>query len=172
MICITIASFVTIYVHTDCWSLFAECLVVHRLRKRYFRSLLWQETAFFDSLPAGEVSTRLTDDIETIRAGTFEKVGNCVSTFSYSFGAYAVAFGKNARLAGMLVSPAPAYFLWPQSVVNMFENTQVICQMTLPPPHQSPRDHYQTWRWSMLSGPVKSWKTSLLRTWAKHKKKG
>lgn len=146
MICITIASFVTIYVHTDCWSLFAECLVVHRLRKRYFRSLLWQETAFFDSLPAGEVSTRLTDDIETIRAGTFEKVGNCVSTFSYSFGAYAVAFGKNARLAGMLVSPAPAYFLWPQSVVNMFENTQVICQMTLPPPHQSPRDHYQTWR--------------------------
>ena len=169
MVYITIANFVDIYVHTGCWTLFGKRLV-HRLRKRYFRSLLRQEIAFFDNLPAGEVSTRLTD-IETIRTGTSEKVGICVSSFSYSFGAYAVAFVKNARLAGMLVSLVPAYFLWPQSVVNMFENTQVACQITLPP-HQSPRNHYRTWPCSMLSGPVKGWKPSLLRTRAKHKKKG
>ena len=146
MVYLTIANFVAIYVHTGCWSLFGERLVRH-LRKRYFRSLLRQEIAFFDNLSAGEVSTRLTDDIETIRTGRSEEVGICVSSFSYSFGAYPVTFVKNARLAGMLVFLVPAYFL-------------------------SPRNHYQTWRWSMLSGPVKGWKPSLLRTWAKHKKKG
>ena len=86
MVYTTIANFVAIYIHTSCWSAFGERLV-HRLRKRYLRSLLSQEIAFFDKLPSGEVSTRLTSDIETIRAGTSEKVGICVLSFSYFFGA-------------------------------------------------------------------------------------
>lgn len=107
---ITIANFLAIYAHTGCWSLFGERLV-RRLRSHYFKSLLRQEIAFFDDISAGEVSARLTSDIETIRSGTSEKVGICISSFSYLLGAYIVAFIKAPKLAGMLVALFPAYIL-------------------------------------------------------------
>ena len=110
MIYISIANFVAIYVHAGCWTLFGERLV-GRLRRRYFKSILRQEMAFFDRLPAGEVPTRLTIDMETIRTGTSEKVGIFVSSFAYFIGAYIVAFLKVPRLAGMLTFMIPAYIL-------------------------------------------------------------
>ena len=110
MIYISIANFIAIYVHTCCWSLFGERLV-GRLRRCYFKSLLRQEMAFFDNLPAGEVPTRLTTDMETIRIGTSEKVGIFISSFAYLVGAYIVAFVKVPRLAGMLTFMIPAYIL-------------------------------------------------------------
>ena len=110
MIYISIANFIAIYFHAGCWTLFGERLV-GRLRRRYFKSLLRQEMAFFDRLPAGEVPTRLTTDMEIIRTGTSEKVGIFISSFSYFVGAYIVAFLKVPRLAGMLSFMVPAYIL-------------------------------------------------------------
>lgn len=107
---ITIANFLAIYIHTGCWGLFGERLV-RRMRTHYFKSLLRQEITFFDGLSAGEVSVRLTTDIEIIRSGTSEKVGICISSFSYLVGAYIVAFIKAPKLAGMLVALVPAYVL-------------------------------------------------------------
>ena len=110
MIYISIGNFVAIYIHASCWSLFGERLV-GRLRRQYFRSLLHQEMAFFDTLPAGEVSTRLTTDMETIRAGTSEKVGIFTSSLAYFVGAYIVAFMKVPKLAGMLTFMIPAFIM-------------------------------------------------------------
>ncbi|KAL6712889.1 hypothetical protein ACLMJK_009601 [Lecanora helva] len=67
--------------------------------------------AFFDNMPAGEVATRLTTDMETIRIGTSEKVGLFISSFAYLVGAYIVAFLKAPRLAGILTFMIPAYIL-------------------------------------------------------------
>jgi len=106
---VTIASFSLIYVHSFAWSLFGERLV-RRLRERYFTALLRQEPAFFDSLEAGEVSSRLAGDLEVIQTGTSEKVGICISSLSYFIAAYAVAFYKDARLTAMLVVVIPAFF--------------------------------------------------------------
>ncbi|KAL9032303.1 MAG: hypothetical protein Q9180_006582, partial [Flavoplaca navasiana] len=100
---VSIANFFAIYVHTGCFSLFGERLV-RRMRENYFRGLLRQEIAFFDNLPAGDVASCLTSDIETIRSGTSEKVGIVISSFSYLVGAYIVSFIKDAKLAAMLVS--------------------------------------------------------------------
>ena len=105
---ITIANFCAIYIHAGCWSMFGERLV-RRMRESYFKGLLRQEVGFFDSLPAGDVTQRLTSDIETIRTGTSEKVGIVISSFSYLCGAYIVAFMKEPRLAGMLVCLIPTY---------------------------------------------------------------
>ncbi|KAL8988054.1 MAG: hypothetical protein Q9177_002814, partial [Variospora cf. flavescens] len=110
LVYISLANFFAIYLHTLCWSLFGERLV-SRLRRQYFQSLLRQEMAFFDKLPAGEVPTRLTSDMEIIRVGTSEKVGIFISSFAYLIGAYIVAFMKAPKLAGMLVFMIPAYFL-------------------------------------------------------------
>ncbi|KAJ5483250.1 hypothetical protein N7530_002496 [Penicillium desertorum] len=61
--------------------------------------------------PPGEVASRLNTDIQTIRSGTAEKVGICISSFSFFVTAYIVAFIKDSILAAMLLSLIPAYFI-------------------------------------------------------------
>lgn len=107
---LAIAQFVTMYIHLCCWSL-GGARLAQRLREKYLRSLLRQEACFFDNLPAGEVSSRLNGDIQSIRAGTSEKVGICISSASFFVTAYVVAFIKQKALAGMLASLIPAYFI-------------------------------------------------------------
>lgn len=107
---LAIAQFVTIYIHLSCWSLNGARLA-QRLREKYIRNLLRQEPSYFDSLPPGEVSSRLNGDIQAIRSGTAEKVGICLSSVSFFVTAYIVAFIKNSELAAMLISLIPAYFL-------------------------------------------------------------
>jgi ATP-binding cassette subfamily B (MDR/TAP) protein 1 len=110
VIYVSIANFVLIYVHTSCWSLVGEH-TVRRLRKRYLSALLRQELAFFDTLPSGEVASRLDVDLSAIQTGTSEKVGLVISSVSYFVAAYIVAFLKAPRLAGMLFSIVPAFLL-------------------------------------------------------------
>ncbi|KAL7626127.1 hypothetical protein AAE478_002897 [Parahypoxylon ruwenzoriense] len=105
-----LAQFALIYIYIVCWNLFGDRLA-HRLRERYFRSLLRQEVSFFDKLPAGEVSSRLSADINIIKSGTSEKVGVYMGSLAMFVTAYIIAFIKNARLAGILVSLVPAFMM-------------------------------------------------------------
>ncbi|KAH7419641.1 ABC multidrug transporter SitT [Cadophora sp. MPI-SDFR-AT-0126] len=107
---LAIAQFVLIYAHLLCWTLTGARLA-QRLRETYLQNLLRQEPLFFDNLPAGEVASRLNTDIQAIRSGTSEKVGICLSSFSFFVTAYIVAFIKDTKLAAMLISLIPAYFL-------------------------------------------------------------
>jgi ATP-binding cassette subfamily B (MDR/TAP) protein 1 len=107
---LAIAQFVLIYGHLTCWSLNGARLA-QRLRESYLQNLLRQEPSYFDKLPPGEVASRLNGDIQAIRSGTSEKVGICLSSLSFFVTAYIVAFVKDYRLAAMLVSLVPAYFL-------------------------------------------------------------
>jgi ATP-binding cassette, subfamily B (MDR/TAP), member 1 len=107
---LAIAQFVLIYAHLSCWTLTGARLA-QRLRERYLQNLLRQEPSFFDNLPPGEVASRLNGDIQAIRSGTSEKVGICISSLSFFVTAYIVAFIKDYRLAAMLVSLVPAYFM-------------------------------------------------------------
>ncbi|KAF2136003.1 uncharacterized protein K452DRAFT_322712 [Aplosporella prunicola CBS 121167] len=107
---LAIAQFVLIYVHLLCWTLTGARLA-QRLRENYLQNLLRQEPSFFDGLPPGEVASRLHSDIQTIRSGTSEKVGICLSSLSFFITAYIVAFIKQSELAGMLVSLVPCYFI-------------------------------------------------------------
>lgn len=107
---LAVAQFVTIYAHLLCWTLVGARLA-QRLRENYLQNLLRQEPSFFDKLPPGEVASRLDTDIQSIRSGTSEKVGIFISTLSFFATAYIVAFIKDYRLAAMLISLIPAYFL-------------------------------------------------------------
>ncbi|KAI2785513.1 putative ABC transporter [Daldinia loculata] len=104
------AQLALVYIFSVCWNLFGDRLA-HRLRERYFRSLLRQEVSFFDKLPAGEVSSRLSADINVIKSGTSEKVGVYMGSLAMFITSYVVAFIKNAKLAGILVSLVPAFML-------------------------------------------------------------
>lgn len=107
---LAIAQFVLIYAHLVCWSLYGARLA-QRLRERYLESLLRQDPSYFDKLTPGEVASRLSADIQTIRSGTSEKVGICLSSLSFFVTAYIVAFIKDYKLAAMLISLVPAYML-------------------------------------------------------------
>lgn len=110
VIYVTIANFCLIWLHCSCWSLFGERLV-RRLRHRYLSALLRQDLAYFETLPAGDIATRLDADLTTVQAGTSEKVGIVVQSVSYFVAAYIVAFLKDAKLAGILVSLVPCFLL-------------------------------------------------------------
>ncbi|CAI4211638.1 unnamed protein product [Parascedosporium putredinis] len=105
-----IASLVLIYTYIVCWNLFSQRLA-QRLREKYFITLLGQDAAFFDTRKAGEVSTRLNSDIQVVQSGTSEKVGMYIATISFFITAYVVGFTRDAKLAGMLISLAPAFLL-------------------------------------------------------------
>ncbi|KAJ5366477.1 hypothetical protein N7541_000418 [Penicillium brevicompactum] len=107
---IGIAYLVLIYIYVFSWNMTGERLA-QRLREKYFKSILRQDVAFFDNLPAGEVSSRITGDITTIQQGTSEKVGIVINAVAFFVTAYIVAFIKDPKLAGMLVSLTPAYLI-------------------------------------------------------------
>ncbi|KAJ5553363.1 hypothetical protein N7494_002741 [Penicillium frequentans] len=110
VIYITIANFCFLYIHCSCWSYVSE-RIARRYRRRYFESIIRQETGYVESLPAGDVISRLVSDIEVIQSGTSEKVGIVISTVSYFVTSYIVAFIKVPQIAGMLVSVVPCYFI-------------------------------------------------------------
>ncbi|PHH87185.1 hypothetical protein CDD83_9203 [Cordyceps sp. RAO-2017] len=107
---VTFANFALIYLSTGAWSLFGERLV-RRLRYGYLCALLRQEIAFFETLETGHVAARLDSDLLTIQTGVSEKVGIVIQSVSYFAVAYIVAFIKAPKLAGMLFSLVPAYFI-------------------------------------------------------------
>jgi len=107
---LAVAQFVTIYGHLLCWSLYGARLA-QRLRETYLQKLLRQEPSYFDQLPPGEVASRLSTDIQTIRSGTSEKVGICLSSVSFFVTAYIVAFILHYELAATLIWLVPAYFI-------------------------------------------------------------
>ncbi|KAL4891455.1 P-loop containing nucleoside triphosphate hydrolase protein [Aspergillus ambiguus] len=107
---IGIAYLVLIYIYVVTWNLTGERLA-QRLREKYFQALLRQDAAFFDNLPAGEASSRITGEVTTVQQGTSEKVGIVMNSIAFFITAYIVAFIKDARLAGMLVSLTPAYLI-------------------------------------------------------------
>lgn len=104
------AALVLIFIYVVCWSLLSQRLA-HRLRQHYFQSLLRQEQAFIDQHQAGEVSSRLNGDIQAVQSGCCEKVGIFIAGLSFFITAYVVAFIKEAKLAGMLISLVPAFLL-------------------------------------------------------------
>ncbi|KAB8276954.1 P-loop containing nucleoside triphosphate hydrolase protein [Aspergillus minisclerotigenes] len=107
---IGIAYFALIYIYVLCWNLSGERLA-QRLREKYFSAILRQDAAFFDNLPAGEVSSRITGEIAVIQQGSSEKVGIVINSIAFFITAYIVAFIKDPKLAGMLVSLTPAYLI-------------------------------------------------------------
>lgn len=107
---IGIAYLFLIYIYVLSWNLTGERLA-QRLREKYFKALLRQDVAFFDNLPAGEASSRITGDITTVQQGTSEKVGIVINSLAFFVTAYIVAFIKDPKLAGMLVSLTPAYLI-------------------------------------------------------------
>jgi len=82
-----VGSFIASYLSFACWMIAGERQAI-RIRKKYFKSLLSQEIAFFDSINPNELSTKIAEECFNIQGGIGEKV----STFLYSLSMFVCGF--------------------------------------------------------------------------------
>ena len=103
---IGVFSFLMSYLSFASWMIIGEKQAIE-IRKRYFRSLLKQEIAFFDSINPNELSTKIADECKTIEEGIGEKV----ATFSYSLtmfiAGFIIAYIKGWQLALVCTGVVP-----------------------------------------------------------------
>ncbi|KAI9035989.1 putative ABC multidrug transporter [Aspergillus affinis] len=95
---LAVAEFITIYIATVGF-IYTGDHVVQRIRVEYLRAILRQNIAFFDTLGAGEVTTRITADTNMIQDGISEKVGLTLTGLSTFVTAFVIAYIKYWKLA-------------------------------------------------------------------------
>ena len=98
------------YIYTCAFIISGENMT-RRIREQYLRAILRQNTAYFDKLGAGEVTTRITADTNLIQDGISEKIGLVLQGLATFVSAFVVAFIKNWKLSIILFTIVPAMFL-------------------------------------------------------------
>lgn len=65
------------YIQVAFWSITCE-RQTHRLREKLFRSILCKEISYFDTNKTGQLSTRLTEDVNKVHDGTGDKIASAL----------------------------------------------------------------------------------------------
>lgn len=107
---LAIGSFGAVYVTTVGFIYTGEH-ITQQLRERYLAAILRQNIAFFDKTGAGEITTRITADMNTIQGGISEKVGLTLTGLATFFGALVVGFIKGWKLTLILTSVIVSMFV-------------------------------------------------------------
>ena len=101
-----IASFVAGYFGYSCWMRVGEKASIE-IRKRYFKSLLQQEIAFYDSINPNELSTKISEECFNIQQGVGEKVATFCHCIGLFFAGLIIGYIKGWQLALVLTGFAP-----------------------------------------------------------------
>lgn len=83
-----------------CWSVTGD-RVSKKTRERLLRRALGMDMTYFDTV-SPDLSSILTEKMQTIQLGTSEKVGLFIASISYFISAFTVGFMLNARLTGVM----------------------------------------------------------------------
>ncbi|ORZ38750.1 P-loop containing nucleoside triphosphate hydrolase protein [Catenaria anguillulae PL171] len=98
------------FLQMSMWQWSAEAQT-HRIKRAYFTALLRQEVAYFDGQRRGEVTSRITSDVQTVEEGLGDKVGHTLQYVSTFVVAWVIAFTKDAVLTGVLMACMPFLLL-------------------------------------------------------------
>lgn len=79
-------------------------VITSRIREQYLAAILRQNTAYFDKLGAGEVTSRISNDTNAIQEGISEKPGIIVSGISTFVCALIISFVKDWKLALIMLA--------------------------------------------------------------------
>lgn len=85
--------------------------IVQKIRIQYLRAILRQNIAFFDSIGAGEITSRITADTNLIQDGISEKIGLALTGLSTFVTAFIIAYIKFWKLALVCTSTLGALLL-------------------------------------------------------------
>eukprot|EP00002_Diphylleia_rotans_P014621 TRINITY_DN2848_c0_g1_i8.p1 TRINITY_DN2848_c0_g1~~TRINITY_DN2848_c0_g1_i8.p1 ORF type:complete len:1149 (-),score=251.56 TRINITY_DN2848_c0_g1_i8:291-3737(-) len=94
------------YAEVAFWMMAGERQAI-RYREEYFKAILRQDIAWFDTQKTGELTSALSSDIVDIQEAIGEKVGNAIHHFfTFLFG-FIVGFIQGWQLALVIISVAP-----------------------------------------------------------------
>ncbi|KAM4030758.1 ATP-dependent translocase ABCB1-like isoform 2-T3 [Anomaloglossus baeobatrachus] len=79
----------------------------HRIRQRFFKAVLHQDMAWFDSNQIGTLNTRLTEDINTIHEGYGDKIAIFSQYFSTFIAGIVIGFVNGWKLTLVILSVSP-----------------------------------------------------------------
>ncbi|KAG6377083.1 P-loop containing nucleoside triphosphate hydrolase protein [Boletus reticuloceps] len=98
LVYIGIGTLVCTFTYTVIWVYTGE-VNAKRIRERYLQAILRQDIAYFDSVGAGEVATRIQTDTHLVQQGISEKVPLAVSFISAFITGFVLAYARSWRLA-------------------------------------------------------------------------
>uniref|UniRef100_A0AC34QR34 Uncharacterized protein n=1 Tax=Panagrolaimus sp. JU765 TaxID=591449 RepID=A0AC34QR34_9BILA len=101
-----VVMFITSYVQIACWESVAERMV-NKLRNNYLLSILRQEIAWFDTRQTGNLTSRLTDDLERVREGLGDKLSLFIQMLSAFFAGFVVGFIYNWQMSLVMLCFTP-----------------------------------------------------------------
>jgi ATP-binding cassette subfamily B (MDR/TAP) protein 1 len=102
-----IAEFVFIYIATVGFYHAGE-RITRNLRRAYLKAIIRQNIAFFDNLNAGEVTTRITSDMNRIQEGITSKISVSLTAGATFVAAVIISFIEYWKLALILLSTVVA----------------------------------------------------------------
>ncbi|XP_063686131.1 ATP-dependent translocase ABCB1-like [Bolinopsis microptera] len=78
-----------------------------KARNEYFRAIMRQEIGWFDETSSGELTTRLTSDINKLKDGMSDKVSMAVQWITAFLAGFIIAFFYEWRLSLVIMSTSP-----------------------------------------------------------------
>ncbi|KIX99571.1 uncharacterized protein Z520_05147 [Fonsecaea multimorphosa CBS 102226] len=98
-----IGSLVSVFITIQGFSYAGEA-ITQRTREAYLKAIMRQNIAFFDSVGAGEVTSRITGDMTMIQDGISQKLGLTAAGVTTFFAALAVGFVRSWKLTLVMLS--------------------------------------------------------------------
>nr|QUF59434.1 ATP-binding cassette transporter Abcb1-1 [Brachionus angularis] len=110
LIILGIATMVLSYFQVAFWLMPAE-KQANAIRKALFSSIMKQDIGWFDVYKSGELTNRLTDDVNKIKDSFGDKFGNAIQNFSTFLGGIIIGFIKGWKLTLVILSLSPLLFI-------------------------------------------------------------
>ncbi|KAF2119336.1 P-loop containing nucleoside triphosphate hydrolase protein [Lophiotrema nucula] len=105
-----IGSLITTYISVIGFSYTGE-RITQQIRELYLRAIFRQNIAFFDFLGSGEITTRISSDMNLVQDGVGQKVGLFISGCAMFVSAIVVGFVRSWKLALIMLSGTVAMVL-------------------------------------------------------------
>lgn len=90
-----------------CFWLLASNRQAQKLRCQLFRAVLSQEIGWFDTHEIGEINTRLSDDVNKVKEGIGDKIGNALQWNFCFVAGMVIGFAKGWKLALVILAVSP-----------------------------------------------------------------
>ncbi|XP_047125215.1 ATP-dependent translocase ABCB1 isoform X3 [Hydra vulgaris] len=102
--------FVCSFFQAAFWSLSAA-RQVHKIRIKFYKSILQQDVGWFDVNDPGTLTTRLSDDLVKIQSGIGDKVGMILQATAMFFGGFGVGFFYSWKLTLVIMAASPVLMI-------------------------------------------------------------
>ncbi|KAG8443194.1 hypothetical protein GDO86_011850 [Hymenochirus boettgeri] len=115
------------YLQISFWTLSAG-RQIRKIRRNFFHAVLRQEISWFDVNDAGELNSRLTDDVSKINEGIGDKIAMLLQSVTTFFTGFIIGFIKGWKLTLVILAISPIMGLsaaiWAK-VLSTFTNKEL-----------------------------------------------